>query len=508
MKTNFKIFGFIFILFISATAYSMESTIISENMHIQAFLNSINLTSWLDTPTDASTMLRVLKIFKLTTAKWLNNNEIWVNQAPKETIANLISGKIKVPLHLSSEGYFLHIPNIPYLAKWVIPQDNHVTVIGDLHGNFDALKEIIKAMQLDSHIKIIFLGDLMDRGDSSLKVFTTAALLALKYPGQVLIIRGNHEYIDANLDIYGLESEIRAIGASDETIYGIEEELSKAYAFLPVGVFVGHQGPLPTRFIFHVHGCVDIRINCKDLLESDATNLSQNSGIRLWKFGPENIIKKPKDLIEFYKDIVPNLDDFMKDLMNVTEALTNPNPIAGLLWNDISYKSNHLLNVSSRGADIINLDIEMVKMYLENYNSDNVKVCGMIRGHQHVLPKDAYKILHQELIGSMCKELRGQGTIRPEDLKKKLDLSVCRKITPACFVSFQTNTGNRILLMENCAPMKFDNNFWITTLMSASIIESQEIQILYPPTFLRFMFNQSAGQHEVQAVFNTALLQN
>ncbi len=493
MKTNFKLFSLVFILLISTAAYSMESRSISEHIQIQAFLNGINLANWLDTPQNAETTLRVLKIFNNTMAGWLNNNEIWINQAPnelkeiKDIIFGLRLGGIKVPLHLSPEGFSQHIPNIPYLAKWIIPQDNDVITIGDLHGDFEALKTIIKSIHMDSHTKIVFLGDFMDRGCSSLKVFTTAALIALKYPGQVLMLRGNHEYIDTNLDTYGLESEIRAIGASDETVYGIIDELSKSYDFLPVGAFIGQQGTLPTKFIFHAHGCVDIRINCKDLLESDANNLSQNGGIKLWKFGPENIMTEPEKLIRFYKDIVPNLGNLMKDLTEVAQALTNTNPISGLLWSDISCYSKHLLYRSARGENIIDIDINMVKKYLENYNSDNVKVCGMIRAHQHNFSKEIYNFLHEN----------------SSNLKH-----VCRKITPACLVTAPAPTGSSVLLLENCNLIKFNNNFWVATLISAPIIENKYIQILYPPTFLRLRFNPSSGQHEIQAIFNTELLQN
>jgi len=75
---------------------------------------------------------------------------------------------------------------------------DEVVVVGDLHGDLDALIEILEDTKLLERIasaKIIalFLGDYIDRGDK--QVETIASILTLKdeFPDNILLLRGNHE---------------------------------------------------------------------------------------------------------------------------------------------------------------------------------------------------------------------------------------------------------------------------------------------------------------------------
>ncbi|KKQ11041.1 MAG: metallophosphoesterase [Candidatus Babeliales bacterium] len=512
MKTFLGLFSFIFVLLINMPTHAMESEPISD----QAFLHKITLEKWLDKPKYAPSILRILKLFNNSKAQLLSNDRVWVNHAPQEIIDGLMTGRIKIPLQPEADGTYQHIPNMPFLAKWIIPGNNCVISIGDLHSNFAGLKEILNnmhslklfksdgSMQLKNNVKLIFLGDYMDRGYYPMETFITAALLYLKNPGQVLLLRGNHENIAINLISYGLKLEIDELThASEEITSKIIEELSKSYEFLPVGAFIGYQDSLPTKFIFHVHGCVDIRINCKDLLEFDAINLSQNGGLKLWKFGRENIMP-PEELSRFYKDIIPNFDNLMKDFL---EALTNPDPTAGFLWNDISCGQPYFLNKSTRGDCVINMDICMIKKYLENYNSDKTNVCGLVRGHQHNLAKETYKNIQKDLASLSYKNLSTEGTSGLIDDDEIIDQNVYRKMTPACVINIRTEHATACILQHSTFPLNFDNDFWVATLISCSIIENQEVQILYPPTFLSLRYTRPTRQYSLQTVYDTGLLQ-
>ena len=72
--------------------------------------------------------------------------------------------------------------------------------IGDIHGCFDSLKElVVNKMQLQRNDKLILLGDYIDRGDKSKKVVDF--IMELQEQGfDVIPLIGNHEamLLDAN----------------------------------------------------------------------------------------------------------------------------------------------------------------------------------------------------------------------------------------------------------------------------------------------------------------------
>lgn len=78
-----------------------------------------------------------------------------------------------------------------------IPAGQRVYAIGDIHGRNDLLKKLISAIEADEAIRspaetlIIFLGDLVDRGEDSAGVIETAMALAARRP--VRFLCGNHE---------------------------------------------------------------------------------------------------------------------------------------------------------------------------------------------------------------------------------------------------------------------------------------------------------------------------
>lgn len=73
-------------------------------------------------------------------------------------------------------------------------------VIGDLHGDLTSLKIILKEsaflekMQKTKKTTLIFLGDYGDRGPHSPEVYFIVLSLKLRFPKQVILLRGNHEF--------------------------------------------------------------------------------------------------------------------------------------------------------------------------------------------------------------------------------------------------------------------------------------------------------------------------
>lgn len=65
-------------------------------------------------------------------------------------------------------------------------------IIGDVHGCFYTLEKILSHWNVDEEY-LIFLGDLIDRGNYSARVITTCMELQKSYPN-CIILKGNHEY--------------------------------------------------------------------------------------------------------------------------------------------------------------------------------------------------------------------------------------------------------------------------------------------------------------------------
>lgn len=78
---------------------------------------------------------------------------------------------------------------------------NHrIYAVGDLHGRYDLLREMLKRIVEDfearrdgRRLKIVFLGDYIDRGDQSREVLETLMKLVSGVHLDLVALRGNHE---------------------------------------------------------------------------------------------------------------------------------------------------------------------------------------------------------------------------------------------------------------------------------------------------------------------------
>ncbi|MBF0223896.1 MAG: serine/threonine protein phosphatase [Desulfobacterales bacterium] len=70
--------------------------------------------------------------------------------------------------------------------------------IGDVHGCFDKLKLLLEKVEIDfERDRLIFLGDYIDRGDSSFNVIEFLIDLKRKY-SNIVFLKGNHELMLEN----------------------------------------------------------------------------------------------------------------------------------------------------------------------------------------------------------------------------------------------------------------------------------------------------------------------
>nr|WP_304364480.1 metallophosphoesterase [Methanosarcina sp. KYL-1] len=117
-----------------------------------------------------------------------------------------------------------------------------VMLVGDIHGNLEALEFILKMRDETGCKTLLFLGDYVDRGPKGTEVLVRLFQLKLKDPGNIFLLRGNHETIEMNL-YYGFFEEI---GSNP----GFLLRVSRTYEKMPVAaVLSGHT--------FCVHGGVN-----------------------------------------------------------------------------------------------------------------------------------------------------------------------------------------------------------------------------------------------------------
>jgi len=79
------------------------------------------------------------------------------------------------------------------------PPRGEAVVVGDIHGDLEALSNVLKASEFlqkaerNERSLLIFLGDYGDRGIFSSEVYYIVLTLKARFPEHVILLRGNHE---------------------------------------------------------------------------------------------------------------------------------------------------------------------------------------------------------------------------------------------------------------------------------------------------------------------------
>jgi serine/threonine protein phosphatase 1 len=112
-------------------------------------------------------------------------------------------------------------------AAAAVPDETIVYAVGDIHGRYDLLQDLLAQIAADAQGKtgqkvLIFLGDYVDRGLQSKEVID--CLAALDWPGwQIVALRGNHDQTMLDfLSDPGIYRAWRDFGAAETLLsYGV-----------------------------------------------------------------------------------------------------------------------------------------------------------------------------------------------------------------------------------------------------------------------------------------------
>lgn len=118
---------------------------------------------------------------------------------------------------------------LPTVVDVIIPDDDEITVCGDVHGQFYDLLNIFEMNGLPFPSNpYLFNGDFVDRGSFSVEIILTLFCWKIVYPQSLHLTRGNHETKNLN-KIYGFEGEVKHK-------YDVEvmELFSEVFCYLPL----------------------------------------------------------------------------------------------------------------------------------------------------------------------------------------------------------------------------------------------------------------------------------
>lgn len=143
--------------------------------------------------------------------------------------------------------------------------------IGDVHGCADALGALLKRLRLRAVDRVVFLGDLIDRGPASRQVVDTA--MALRERCEVILLRGNHEQLLLDAVTDAKADGIWRFNGGEETLrsYGVAtaaEVPADHRAFLAEG-----------RLYFELDDCFCVHGNYQEKVPLDR----QDPEVVLWR---------------------------------------------------------------------------------------------------------------------------------------------------------------------------------------------------------------------------------
>lgn len=227
------------------TVYSED--VISENTEEKPSLQIVNNFIMNDTQSYLEKLQYFYNLYLFCEVRKRNNfNDFWMKDENVNYFLKIL------------QTFNFDVPNEKTYIKILRPDDNDkIVVFGDIHGSFHTFFRLIlrlhrlgvidlETFRLKSHYKIIFLGDVIDRGNFSLEIVLIILLLIKENPNNVIYNRGNHEELQIN-NTNGLKTEIQLkSNRVDEIFVAINQFFLKCSS----GIYIKHKN----KNLFLSHG--------------------------------------------------------------------------------------------------------------------------------------------------------------------------------------------------------------------------------------------------------------
>ncbi len=266
------------------------------------------------------------------------------------------------------------------------PKDNpKIYVRADLHGDLKSLIENLKMLKeqklLDSNyrcnpgVHLIFLGDYCDRGAYGVHILEILARLREENRDQVHLIRGNHEYVQTNLN-YGKNDHLLVKILCNKKQKQILEEF---YETMSLSTYFSLKDSSDEReYVQFLHGLPEPTVDPSSLLDSD-------EGLKNY-----HCIPKTRHFSERIQNIDPKSPRYadaqrMKNIFNTyikNFALQNNHTIYN--WGDVITQKKKQTSYGCIGKRNFRLSAEDIAACL-SIASDKHPVKMLFRGHQHLL---------------------------------------------------------------------------------------------------------------------------
>ena len=142
-------------------------------------------------------------------------------------------------------------------------EDSFCYIIGDIHGDLNSLLYFIDKINTFNPKKVLFLGDIVDRGLNQLECLILVLTMKIISPHQIYLIRGNHETLEMNR-IYGFYQEF----ISKFYHHDWFNEILSMYETLPICAKINQS-------ILCVHGGIPKNFSILDSLDNLKTRNSR-----------------------------------------------------------------------------------------------------------------------------------------------------------------------------------------------------------------------------------------
>jgi len=148
-----------------------------------------------------------------------------------------------------------------------LPTRGKLVVVGDLHSSLDSLQFILRDSHFLEEVKqgkmLLCLGDYGDRGEQAAEVYHVLLSLKKNFPTQVILLRGNHEFLQIPVWPHDLPFQLREkYGELGVKVY---HTLRILFENLP------HAAILERKYLF-LHGGLPVNLtSIKDLAYAHRT---------------------------------------------------------------------------------------------------------------------------------------------------------------------------------------------------------------------------------------------